>query len=155
MIESWGLSAFETLCRSCAILESGGIDYRVTGLTASNLYGHTLTTNVLDIAVESDSVVTKAVQLLGLPLSTEVNPYVYTLKDHMGFIRIQADILGKAFVHSSGLWLHSKDLLLDRLDIYANDDSTGRICKAVAFIALTVDSSKVEQYRRYWNKLGG
>ena len=44
----------------------GELDYRITGLTAVNLYGYGISTNVFDIAVESDEAVYEAVKRLGL-----------------------------------------------------------------------------------------
>ena len=54
-------------------------------------------------------------------------------------------------MHPVGIKLHSKELLIKRLDIYANYDA--RVLKALAFIALTVDDEKTKKYKYYWNRL--
>ena len=148
-------SALETLLEVCRVLDKGNIDYRVTGLTASNLYGHGLSTNVLDIAVSSDECVHNAVKELRLPKESEFatyDPYVFNIEGK-GYIRIQGDLMGEPVLHPLGIKLHSKELLIDRLDIYAASPGEGRVAQARAFVALTVDPEKTEKYKEVWNKL--
>jgi len=127
------------------------LGYRITGLTAVNLYGFGITTNVFDIAVESDTAVIEATKCLGLPVPTlnQIDPYLYD--NNNMFIRIQGDILGEPYVHPLGLHLQSKELLIRRLEIYSNYDA--RILKALAFIALTVTDEMAYKYKHYWNRL--
>lgn len=131
------------------------IDYRITGLTAVNLYGYGIGTNVFDIAVESDEAVYKAVELLELenPAFPGYDPYIWRHEDgdNSFYIKIQGDIMGEPFIHPLGIKLHSKELLLDRLDIYSNHDP--RVLKALAFVALTLDDEKTKKYQYYWNRL--
>jgi hypothetical protein len=148
-------SALETLIQLCKQLDTAEIDYRVTGLTATNLYGFGLTTNVLDIAVDSLDKVHQVINVLGLPKKSEFNsfnPYVYKISDK-GYIRIQGDLMGEPVLHPLGLKLHSKELLIDRLDIYASVSGEGRIAQARAFIALTVNDETTEKYKEIWNRL--
>ena len=127
------------------------IDYRFTGLTAVNMYGYGITTNVFDIAVSSDENVIEAAKLLDLvpPTLDDVDPYLYNDSDM--FVRIQGDILGEAIVHPLGLYLQSKELLVRRLEIYSN--YCPRILKALAFVALTIDDEMAYKYKHYWNRL--
>lgn len=127
------------------------LDYRFTGLTAVNMYGYGITTNVFDIAVGSDEMVIEAAKLLGLvpPTLDDVDPYLYN--DSNMFIRLQGDILGEAVMHPLGLYLQSKELLVRRLEIYSN--YCPRILKALAFIALTIDDEMAYKYKHYWNRL--
>jgi len=127
------------------------LDYRITGLTAVNLYGFGITTNVFDIAVESDAAVVEAAKVLNLPVPNleQVDPYLYNNTDM--FIRIQGDIMGEPFIHPLGLRLQSKELMIRRLEIYSNYDP--RILKALAFIALTVTDEMAYKYKHYWNRL--
>jgi hypothetical protein len=128
------------------------IDYRVTGLTAVNLYGFGISTNVFDLAVESDDQVIEAVKMLELPKPENNNydPYIYYNPDGF-YVKIQGDILGEPVIHPLGFKLHSKELLIKRLDIYSKYDP--RVLKALAFIALTLDEEKTEEYKYYWNRL--
>jgi hypothetical protein len=128
----------------------GELDYRVTGLTAVNLYGYGISTNVFDIAVNSDDAVFDAVRLLNLPEADGHDPYVYYY-DKGFYIRIQGDLMGEPFMHPSGIKLHSKDLLIGRLEVYSKIDSS--VYKAMAFIALTADEEKTSKYQYYWNRL--
>ena len=126
----------------------GDMDYRITGLTAVNLYGYGIGTNCFDLAVESDKAVYDAVKLLGLerPFHDTYDPF--TDYDERGWwIRLQGDVLGEPIMHPSGVKLHDKTLLLDRLEIYYNDDQS--IAKAIGFIALTLDDEKIEKYKKY------
>ena len=80
------------------------IDYRITGLTAVNLYGYGISTNVFDIAVESDEAVYKAVDLLELstPAFPGYDPYIWMHKEDDGrcfYIKIQGDLMGEPFMH--------------------------------------------------------
>jgi hypothetical protein len=137
-------------------LETAGVDYRITGVTAVNFYGYGLGTNVVDIAVESTDMARKAVEKLDLPIPTtpaDYEPYIHHFADKGGYIRIQGDTLGQPFLHPLGFKLHSKELLLDRLDIYAGMQPGNRVEKAMAFIALTLDAEKTEQYKHIWNRL--
>ena len=144
----------QTLILVCKELKKANIDYRVTGVIASNVYGRGLSTNVIDIAVESDDKVRSAVKILSLPEPTfkGYDPYIYRFKEVDGFIRIQGDILGEAFIHPElGFKVHSKELLLDRLNIYGVYD--GRVAEQAAFLALTLDDNKVEKYKNIWNRM--
>jgi len=67
------------------------------------------------------------------------------------YIKIQGDIMGEPFMHPLGLKLHTKELLIRRLEIYGKYDA--RVLKACAWIALTVDAEKTEKYKEYWNRL--
>ena len=134
----------------------GTQEYRVSGLTAVNLYGYGIGTNVYDISVESDEAVFEAVNRLGLPEAHEKNfdPYIWRNEngDDSFYIRIQGDIMGEPVIHpASGAKLHSKELLLRKLNIYAKYSI--RCLDALAFIALTLDDEKTEKYRYYWNRL--
>ena len=135
----------------------GNLDYRVTGLTAVNLYGYGISTNVFDIAVESDQAVYEAVRSLDLPRIPEFptyDPYVWKSPEYKHgwfYIRIQGDIMGDPTVHPKGIKLHSKELLIKRLDIYALQDA--RVLQALAFVALTLDEEKTAKYKYYWNRL--
>jgi hypothetical protein len=146
---------WETLADACATLENAGIDYRVTGVAASNVYGRGLSTNVIDIAVESDDAVHAAVAALGLPAEPTFqgyDPYVQKLDGKDGYIRIQGDELGKPFTHPGlPFKVHDKGLLLDRLDIYGAVD--GRVAAQAAFVALTLDAGKTAKYKGIWNRL--
>jgi len=147
----------ETLIWLCEDLSRVSLDYRVTGVVAANFYGYGLSTNVIDIAVESDSDVYKAVKILQLPKQSyfgSFDPYIHYIENPGGYIRIQGDILGIPFIHPQhGFKMHSKGLLLDRLDIYAGADFGGRVEQAAAYIALTVDDDKTEKYKYFWNRL--
>ena len=148
-------TAVQTALRICKNMEIAGIDYRITGVAAANFYGFGLGTNVIDIAVSSDEAVYEAVKLLGLPekpLFGTYDPYVCFLECG-GYVRIQGDELGEAVMHPLGFKLHNKQLLLERLDAYAGADMGGRIEKAMAFIALTLDEEKTEKYKFIWNRL--
>jgi len=125
--------------------------YRITGLTSVNLYGYGITTNVFDIAVESDEAVIETAKILKLPVPNleQVDPYLYNNSEM--FIRIQGDILGEPTIHPLGFHLQSKELLIRRLEIYSNYDP--RILKALAFIALTVTDEMAYKYKHYWNRL--
>ena len=125
------------------------IDYRITGLTAVNLYGYGINTNVFDIAVESDEKVEQACSLLGLEYDGNFDPFVYEGKNF--YIRIQGDILGEPFIHPLGWKLHRKDLLVRRLEIYSLYDAS--VLKACAWIALTQEEEKTAKYKYYWNRL--
>ena len=57
-------NSIESIIALCEML--GEMDYRITGLTAVNLYGYGIGTNCFDLAVKSDSAVYDAVKLLGL-----------------------------------------------------------------------------------------
>ena len=149
-------TALETLIWLCEDLNTAGLDYRVTGVVAANFYGYGLGTNVIDIAVGSDNEVYKAVKILELPEQSHFSgydPYIFYIGDTDGYVRIQGDILGIPTIHPLGFKLHSKELLLDRLDIYAGVNFNGRIEKAAAFIALTLDEEKTEKYKYIWNRL--
>ena len=147
-------SMLDTLIYVCKTLEKAGIDYRVTGVVASNIYGRGLSTNVIDIAVKSNWAVRKAVKALGLPLIPtfkSYDPYVQKL-DKPGYIRIQGDILGEPFIHPKfGFKVHSKELLLKRLAIYRLTD--GRVAEQAAFIALTIDDETALKYKHIWNRM--
>ena len=148
-------TALETLIYLCEDLTRANLDYRITGIVAANFYGYGLGTNVLDIAVASDDDVFRAVQILELPeqsYSGNYDPYIFYI-NNSGYIRIQGDVLGTPTEHPLGFKLHSKELLVDRLDIYAGADFGGRIEQAVAFIALTLDKEKTEKYKYFWNRL--
>ena len=125
------------------------LDYRITGLTAVNLYGYGIHTNVIDIAVESDKAVEHACKLLNLMYDGDPNPYVH--KGDNFYIRIQGDILGEPFIHPLGMKLHSKELLVRRLEIYSLYDPS--VLKACAWIALTQTDEMAEKYKKYWNRL--
>ena len=125
------------------------IDYRITGLTAVNLYGYGISTNVFDLAVESDEAVIKACELLELPYDRETDPYIWEGSDF--YIRIQGDIMGDPFIHPLGFKLHNKELLIRRLEIYSLYDSC--VLKACAWIALTKDEETAKKYKKYWNRL--
>ena len=130
------------------INDFGDLEYRITGLTAVNLYGYGIGTNCFDLAVKSDKAVYDAVKLLGLqkPFHGTYDPF--TDYDERGWwIRLQGDVLGDPVIHPSGVKLHDKPLLLDRLEIYYNEDPS--IAKAIGFIAFTLDNEKIEKYRRY------
>ena len=127
------------------------LDYRVTGLTAVNLYGYGISTNVFDIAVKSDEDVFEAVKLLELPEATADNCDPYIFEGENFYIKIQGDIMGEPFIHPLGLKLHTKELLIRRLEIYGKYDA--RVLKACAWIALTADDEKTEKYKEYWNRL--
>jgi hypothetical protein len=132
------------------------LDYRITGLTAVNLYGYGMSTNVFDIAVASDEAVYEAVKILGLPKESEFgsyDPYIWKhdFGDKSFYIKIQGDLMGDAYIHPLGFKLHSKELLIKRLEIYSDYDS--RVLKALAFIALTLDDEKTKKYKYYWNRL--
>jgi len=145
----------QTILNICIILSNGKLDYRVTGVAAANFYGYGLGTNVIDIAVSSDEAVHDAVKILDLPKVSyfgTYDPYVIFL-EHGGYLRIQGDILGVPVMHPLGFKLHSKVLLLERLDIYAGADIGNRVEKAAAFIAMTLDEEKTEKYKYIWNRL--
>jgi hypothetical protein len=149
-------TALQTLLNLCSVLESAGVDYRVTGVTAVNFYGYGLGTNVVDIAVESTDAARMAVEKLGLPASAIVKnyePYIHRFADKGGYVRIQGDTLGEPYIHPLGFKLHSRELLLDRLDIYAGMKPGNRVEKAMAFIAMTLDADKTELYKQIWNRL--
>ena len=142
----------QTLAEVCKLLESVNIDYRITGIIASNIYGRALSTDVIDIAVESDETVHEVVEVLNLPPSASYDPYIHQFKDAKGFIRIQGDILGEPFIHSDiPFKVHEKKLLLERLDIYGVYDP--RVAEQAAFIALTLDDEKILAYKEIWNVL--
>ena len=124
-------------------------DYRITGLTAVNLYGYGINTNVFDIAVASDEDVAKACELLGLEYDGDPDPYVYEGENF--YIRIQGDIMGEPFIHPLGFKLHSKELLVRRLEIYSLYDAS--VLKACAWVALTQTDELAEKYKYYWNRL--
>jgi hypothetical protein len=125
------------------------LDYRFTGLTAVNLYGYGINTNVFDIAVDSDEAVEAACELLNIPFDGSYDPYVY--KGDNFYIRIEGDILGEPFLHPLNLKLHSKENLVRRLEIYSLYDAS--ILKACAWIALTQTDEFAEKYKYYWNRL--
>ena len=125
------------------------LDYRITGLTAVNLYGYGLSTNVFDIAVESDNAVKKACDFLDLKYSGEFDPFVY--KGAGYYVKIQGDIMGDPFVHPLGLWLHSKELLVRRLEIYSLYEP--RAIQACAWVALTQTPEMTKKYKHYWNRI--
>ena len=128
------------------------LGYCFTGLTAVNLYGYGIGTNVFDIAVESDEAVYEAVKLLGLPETYEDNfdPYIYRREDM--YYRVQGDLLGDPHEHTIfKVLLQPKDLLLRRLEIYCNYDVS--VTKACAWIALTATPEFAKKYRYYWNRL--
>ena len=127
----------------------GELDYRITGLTAVNLYGYGINTNVFDIAVASDEDVEKACELLGLEYDGDPDPYVYEGENF--YIRIQGDIMGEPFIHPLGFKLHSKELLVRRLEIYSLYDAS--VLKACAWVALTQTDELAEKYKYYWNRL--
>jgi hypothetical protein len=133
----------------------GELDYRITGLTAVNLYGYGINTNVFDIVVESDKAVHTAVDKLELknPAFEGYDPYIWKHEDgdNSFYIKIQGDLMGTAVLHPIGLKLHSKELIMKRLEVYSDID--GRVLKALAFIALTLDEEKTEKYKEYWNRL--
>ena len=148
-------TALQTILNISRDLETASLDYRVTGVAAANFYGFGLGTNVIDIAVSTDEAVHEAVKLLGLPEKPAFgtyDPYVCFLECG-GYIRIQGDALGEPVIHPLGFKLHSKELLVERLDAYAGSDMGGRIEKALAFIALTMDEEKTEKYKHIWNRL--
>ena len=125
------------------------LDYRFTGLTAVNLYGYGISTNVFDVAVESDEVVEKACSMLDLEYNGEFDPYVYKGSNY--YVRIQGDITGEPYVHPLNLWLHSKELLVRRLEIYSLYEP--RAIQACAWIALTQTPEMAKKYKAYWNRL--
>ena len=127
----------------------GELDYRITGLTAVNLYGYGINTNVFDIAVASDEDVEKACELLGLVYDGDPDPYVYEGENY--YIRIQGDVMGEPFIHPLGLKLHSKELLVRRLEIYSLYDAS--VLKACAWVALTQTDELAQKYKYYWNRL--
>jgi len=142
----------QTLIEACKLLDGASIDYRITGIIASNIYGRALSTDVIDIAVESDKAVHEAVKALNLPPSASYDPYIYQFVNTKGFIRIQGDILGEPFIHSDiPFKVHEKMLLLERLDIYGVYDP--RVAEQAAFIALTLDDEKTSAYKEIWNVL--
>ena len=146
--------AIKTLTEICKRLELSDIDYRVTGLTASNLYGYFLGTNVLDLVVISSDCMIKSIEVLDLGEKNKSSvDDLFTCELGLGYIRIQVDVLGDAVYHPLGIKLHSKELLLDRLNIYAARDMGNRVEKAMAFIALTLDEEKTEKYKYIWNRL--
>ena len=141
-----------TLIEACKLLEDASIDYRVTGIVASNIYGRALSTDVIDIAVGSDEDVREVVGILNLPHSVTFDPYIHQFEDVKGFIRIQGDILGEPFIHPDiPFKVHDKTLLLERLDIYGMYDP--RVAEQAAFIALTLDDEKISAYKAVWNVL--
>jgi hypothetical protein len=125
------------------------LDYRFTGLTAVNLYGYGIDTNVFDIAVNSDEAVENACELLRIPFDGSRDPYVF--KGENFYIRVQGDILGEPFVHPLNLKLHNKEQLVRRLEIYCLHDAS--ILKACAWIALTKTDEFAEKYKYYWNRI--
>ena len=134
----------------------GDMEYRITGLTAVNLYGYGISTNVFDIAVESDEAVYEAVKRLELPDAPEFptyDPYIWRHEEggYSFYVKIQGDLMGEPIIHPAGIKLHNKELLLDRLNIYANQDA--RVLKALAFCALTLNEEKTVKYKEYWNRL--
>jgi len=142
----------QTLIEVCKLLEYANIDYRVTGIVASNIYGRALSTDVIDLAVESDEAVHEVVKALNLPSSFSYDPYVHQFDDVKGFIRIQGDILSEPFIHPDiPFKVHNKALLLERLDIYGVHDP--RVAEQAAFIALTLDNDKTSAYKEIWNVL--
>jgi len=137
-------------------LSAADIDYRFTGIVAANIYGFILGTNVIEIVVESDSVVLSAVKALELSENKYNDPYVCYLEEQhgncYGVIKIQGDIMGEAFIlEDCGIKLHDKKLLLDRLGIYGIND--GRVLEAASYIALTLDDDKIEKHKEIWNKI--
>jgi hypothetical protein len=133
--------------------EMGDLDYRITGLPAARIYGASVVSNAIDIAVESDEAVHETVRRLKLPqkpVFKTYDPYVCYLNNNKVYVRIQGDILGEPYVFKT-LKLHSKELLLKRLDIYSKQDA--RVLDALAFVALTLDKEKTEKYKNYWNRL--
>jgi len=125
------------------------LDYRFTGLTATNLYGYGISTDVFDIAVESDEAVEKACNLLEIPYDGEYDPYLWENKYF--WFRIQGDIMGEPFIHPHGVKLQSKQLLVRRLEIYGK--YCPRTLKACAWIALTQTDEMAMKYKEYWNQL--
>ena len=125
------------------------LDYRFTGLTATNLYGYGISTDVFDIAVESDEAVEKACKLLEIEWDGEIDPFLYENK-HFWF-RVQGDIMGEPFIHPHGVKLQSKELLIRRLEIYSL--YCPRTLKACAWVALTKDDETALKYKEYWNQL--
>jgi hypothetical protein len=150
-------------------LDSANIPFCFTGIAVVSLYGYGISTNVVEIAVPSDDLVEKVVDLLNMPKVQDgvtvvrlvgrtfeeqmenSGYYAYCGKDEKFWIKVQGDIIGEPFVHPCGLKIHTKELLLKRLDIYAKEDAC--ILKAVAYIALTLDDEKAEKYEHYWNRL--
>jgi hypothetical protein len=125
------------------------LDYRITGLTAVNLYGYGISTDVFDIAVPSDEAVIGACQALELEYDGDPDPYLYYSGEF--YIRIQGDLMGEPFIHPLGLKLHSKELLIRRLEIYSKYCS--RTLQACAWVALTKDDETALKYKEYWNQL--
>jgi len=146
------LDAMKIICKT---LDNKNIDYRITGVIAANLYGYGLGTNVIDIAVESDEAVIEAVNILGIQdnsLFDTFDPFIYYFSQG-GYLRIQGDILGEPVIHPSGLKLQNKELLLDRLDIYANMKTGNRVEIPMAFTALTINEETAKKYKDTWLRL--
>ena len=133
------------------------LGYCFTGLTAVNLYGYGIGTNVFDIAVESDENVFKAVDLLGLPPATQDNfdPYIHktdSTEDGFMYYRVQGDIIQDPVENPyMGVLLQNKPLLTRRLEIYSLYDPY--CLKPCAWIALTQTDELAKKYKYYWNRL--
>ena len=143
-------NSIESVKTLCDML--GDLDYRITGLTAVNLYGYSIGTNCFDIAVENDDAVYEAVNRLNLskPFHKSYDPYT-NYDDRGWWIRIQGDVLGEPVIHPAGIKLQNKPLLLEKLEIYWNYDKT--IAKAIGFIAFTLNDEITEKYKKYWQLL--
>lgn len=145
----------ETLLDVCKTLESNKIDYRVTGIIASNIYGRGLSTNVIDIDIDKETDIMEVLKILGLPKEGTFEgyePYVFKFPNKEGFIRIQNDKLGESMeVPELGIKVQSKPLVLKRMLEYGKTD--GRAKEQAVFLALTIDAKKTEKYKDIWNTM--
>jgi len=134
-----------------------GVDYRITGLAATNLYGYGLPTNVIEVALQTRADLYSAIKnlLLGEPTLNGDNQLAW-LHEYEGgkytfYIKLRVEELGEPFLHPLGVKLHEKKHVMEVLEPYVKMDS--RVRKAIAFCALTLDPEKTEKYKEYWNRL--
>jgi len=140
-----------------SIRDKIGVDYRITGLAATNLYGYGLSTNVIEVALQTRDNLDAAIEnlKLGEPTLSGDNQFAwlneYNGGTHTFYIKLRVEELGEPFVHPIGVKLHEKKLVMEILDPYVKMDA--RVRKAIAFCALTLDAEKTERYKEYWNRL--
>ena len=140
-----------------SIKDNIGVDYRITGLAATNLYGYGLSTNVIEVALQTREDLDSAARNLELGEPTlSGNDQFAWMHEYKGgeytfYIKLRVEELGEPFLHPLGVVLHEKKLVMEILEPYVEMDV--RVRKAIAFCALTLDPEKTEKYKEYWNRL--
>ena len=133
-----------------------GVDYRITGLACTNLYGYGLSTSVIEVAFENENDLSSAIQNLELDKPTlEGNGQFAWMHEYENgyyfYLKFRVHEMGEPFMHPLGVKLHSKQLVMEVLEPYTEMEP--RVRKAIAFCALTLDDEKTEKYKEYWNRL--